>query len=116
MHREFIVPEDEKILEAIGTWPETEESGARLLKWEGSEGDSLTLSYDVLSRSVRARWTGRDGNELLDMYREGASRLTVSSSPSAALISIEFNTGECAGALEIQVTPSLSVRDRLLYT
>ncbi|MEU2226355.1 hypothetical protein [Streptomyces sp. NPDC018347] len=115
MYREFIVPEDEEILNAIGEWPQTEESGARSFALQGREGDSLTFSYDVLSRSVRARWTGSNGDELLDIYREGATRLHLSSTPSAKLISIDFDLGECTGVMDIQVAPILSVRDRLLY-
>ncbi|GGP31353.1 hypothetical protein GCM10018980_65220 [Streptomyces capoamus] len=115
MYREFIVPDDEEILDLIGEWPDTVDSGARLLTWQGSEGDSLTFSYDTLSRSVRARWTSGNGDELLDLYREGATRLRVSSTASATYISVEFHMGECAGEVVIQASPKLSVQDRLLY-
>ncbi|MEU6594295.1 hypothetical protein ABZ923_34685 [Streptomyces sp. NPDC046881] len=115
MYREFIVPEDEEILNEVGEWPLVDESGARLLTWQGSEGDSLAFSYDTLTRSVRVRWTRDNGDELLDLYREGATRLTVSSTASATYISVEFHMGECAGEVVIQASPKLSVQDRLLY-
>ncbi|KMS86265.1 hypothetical protein ABZT16_25810 [Streptomyces flaveolus] len=115
MYREFIVPQDEEILNAIGEWPQADESGARLLTWQGSEGASLTFSYDTLSRSVRVRWMHGNGDVVLDLYREGATRLTVSSTASATYISIEFHMGECAGEVVIQASPELSVQDRLLY-
>ncbi|GAA2471052.1 hypothetical protein GCM10023100_28810 [Actinocorallia cavernae] len=116
MYRDFIVPDDEEVLDKIGEWPETDENGARVITCRPDDvGDVLTFSYETLSRSVRARWTKSNGEDVLDIYREGATRLTVSSASQARHILIEFHMGECAGVMEIQVSPSLSVRDRLLY-
>lgn len=56
-----------------------------------------------------------NGDVLLDLYREGATRLTVSSTASATFTSVEFNMGECAGEVVIQTSPKLSMQDRLLY-
>ncbi|MER7917842.1 MULTISPECIES: hypothetical protein [unclassified Streptomyces] len=116
MYREFIVPDDEEVFNKIGEWPEADENGARAITCQPDDGgDALIFSYDTLSRSVRVRWTKRNGDDVLDIYREGATRLTFSSASQAKHIVIEFNLGECAGVLEIQVSPSLSVQDRLLY-
>lgn len=115
MYRKFLAPSDDDVLDAIGEWPDTDENGARVLTWHSSDGATLVFSYDALERSVRVRWTDGRGDELLDVYRESATRLTFSSTPSATHATVEFTMGECAGTLEIQVAPQLSVRDRLLF-
>ncbi|MFJ9733713.1 hypothetical protein ACIRUL_20625 [Streptomyces sp. NPDC101171] len=53
------------------------------------------------------------GELLLDIFREGATRLALIS--AAMHISVDFHMGESAGALEIQVTPAFCVGDRLLF-
>jgi hypothetical protein len=113
MYREFAVPDDEEIFSVIGEWPAMDENATRTLTWRQNEGDSLILSYNPLSRSVRARWTSGNGDELLDVYREGATRLTAT--PSATHLSIEFHMGECTGEIQIQVAPKFRIQDRLLY-
>jgi len=116
MYREFIVPDDQDILEAIGEWPETEEDGsARLLTIPGQEQESIQLSYDALARSLRVRWRNRSGHEVLDIFREGATRMTVRSDRSSTFLSLEFDMGECSGEMEIQVFPTLAIKDRLLF-
>ncbi|MGV9695981.1 hypothetical protein ACWDTR_09525 [Streptomyces sp. NPDC003470] len=117
MYREFLTPEDEEVYEALGEWPDSDEDGVRTVTLQDASGQSLVFSYDVLSRSVRVRWVNEQGMELTDFYREGATRLSVSGSGggAGAHISVDFHMGECAGAMDIQVTPALSVRDRLLF-
>ncbi|WAL96452.1 hypothetical protein [Streptomyces sp. Je 1-369] len=116
MYREFIVPGDHEVLEAIGEWPESEEdSNARLLTLQGEGDERIMLSYDALSRSVRARWKNRRGEEVLDIFHEGATQMTVHSDSRTARILIEFHMGECAGKMEIQALPHLAVTDRLLF-
>lgn len=114
MYREFLAPSDEEVLEATGKWPDTDEDGARVLTWREGDGESLVLSYDVLARSVRVRWS-RGGEVLLDVFRESATRLSFTSGPSATQASVDFHMGACAGVLEVQVVPHFFVRDRLLF-
>ncbi|MFJ9739115.1 hypothetical protein [Streptomyces sp. NPDC101166] len=115
VHREFLTPDDEEVYEAIGEWPDSDESDARIITLQDNYGQSLTFSYDAPARSVRIRWINDRGIEMLDVFREGATRLSFTSGKSSKHISIEFSTGECTGTMEIQVTPHLSVRDRLLF-
>jgi hypothetical protein len=115
VYREFLTPDDEEVYEAIGEWPDSDESGARVLTLQDNSGQSLIFSYDALARSVRIRWVNDRGIEMLDSFRESATRLSFTSGQSTKHISIEFSTGECTGTMEIQVTPHLSVRDRLLF-
>lgn len=115
VYREFLTPDDEEVYEAVGEWPDSDESGARTLTLRGDSGQSLIFSYDALARSVRIRWVNDQGIEMMDIFRESATRLSFTSGQSAKHILIDFQTGECTGTLEIQVTPHLSVRDRLLF-
>ncbi len=114
MYREFLTPDDEEVYEAIGEWPDSDESGTRFLTLQDNSGQSITFSYDALARSVRIRWVNEQGVEILDFFRESATRLSFTSGQSTKHISIDFHTGECAGTTEIQLMPRLSVRDRLL--
>jgi YD repeat-containing protein len=117
MYREFIVPDDQEILEAIGEWPEVEEdSEARLLVFRGEGGESIRFTYDALARSVRVQWKSGHGETLVDIFREGATRLTAHSDKSIAYIALEFVMGECAGKMEIQVRPKMAVKDHLLFS
>lgn len=117
MYREFIVPDDQEILEAIGDWPETEEdSEARLLVFRGEGGESIRFTYDALARSVRVLWKNGQGETLVDIFREGATRLVVHSGNSCAYIALDFVMGECAGKMEIQVHPKMAVKDHILFS
>ncbi|MEV6617182.1 hypothetical protein AB0N31_25700 [Streptomyces sp. NPDC051051] len=116
MYREFIIPDDEEIHETTGEWPCSDESGARVLALRNDSGQSLVLSYDAPARSVRIRWVDDRGIEVLDVFRESATRLSFTSGRSTQHISIDFDMGECTGTMEIRVTPHLSVSDRLLFS
>ncbi|MFJ4696120.1 hypothetical protein [Streptomyces sp. NPDC088766] len=115
VYREFLTPDDEEVYEAIGEWPDSDENGTRILTLEDASGQSIAFSYDALARSVRIRWVNDQGIEMLDSFREGATRLSVTSEQSTKHISIDFHTGECAGTMVIQVAPHFSVHDRLLF-
>ncbi len=116
MYREFIVPDDHEILETIGEWPEAEESSSvRLLTLQGEGDASISFSYDALARSVRVRWKNGKGQDILDVFREGATRMAVYSSESAKYILLDFHMGECVGKMEIQTSPNLAVKDHLLF-
>ncbi len=115
MYRELTCPDDQDILEAIGEWPEVDEdSGARFLALQGEEQEFLKFSYDPLGRSVRVRWRNRGGQEVVDVFREGATRISVHSGKRVTYLSVEFNMSECVGRMEIQVFPQFAVKDQLL--
>ncbi|WP_241989823.1 hypothetical protein [Streptomyces sp. AC1-42W] len=116
MYGEFLTPDDEAVYEATGEWPDADESGARVLTLHDDTGQSVVFSYDAVGRSVRIRWVNDQGVGMMDLFREGATRLSFTSGNSAKGISIEFHMGECTGSLDIQVTPRISVSDRLLFS
>jgi hypothetical protein len=88
VYREFLTPDDEEVYEAIGEWPESDESGARVLTMQNNSGQSLIFSYDALARSVRIRWMNDRGIEMLDFFRESATRLSFTSCQSTKQIKI----------------------------
>lgn len=115
MYREFFTPTDEEVFEAIGEWPDSDENGVRFLTLRDAFGQSLVFSYAALERSVRVRWMNDQGVQLMDVYREGATRLSFPLGKSTKNISIEFHTDECAGVMGIQISPQLEIQDRLLF-
>jgi hypothetical protein len=117
VHRDFIVPGDQEVFEAIGEWPEAdEEGGARILTVPGGDGANILLSYDPLGQSVRVRWINPAGEQILDLFREGATRLTAVATADGPFISIEFDLGEHNGKIELQFFPHLAITDRTLFT
>lgn len=115
MYREFFTPTDEEVYETIGEWPDSDEDGVRILTLQDAFGQSLVFSYAALERSVRVRWMNNQGVQLMDVYREGATRLSFPLGKTTKNISIEFHTGECAGVMDIQFYPQLVIQDRLLF-
>lgn len=111
---DFLFPGDEEVFDIVGEWPEIQERGARVLTWRSGNG-VLVLSYEAVTRSVRVRWSSIEADLLLDVYREGATRLTFTSTPSAVGARIEFSVGECSGVMELDISPRISVQDRLLF-
>ncbi|BAC70970.1 hypothetical protein AQJ43_02310 [Streptomyces avermitilis] len=115
MHREFTVPDDHEILDTLGEWPETDEDGsARLLKLSGGEDGDVLLSYDSLSQSVRVRWINPAGEKILDLFREGAIKMSVTATANNTSITLDFSLGECSGEINIQISPRLVITDRIL--
>ena len=117
MYREFIAPGDQEIIEQLGEWPEEEEErGARMLTFRGVNGESMLFSYDTLARSVRVRWENREGEQILDLFRESATRMTVHADRTTSRILVDFDMGECGGRMEVSILPGMAIRDHLIFT
>jgi hypothetical protein len=115
-YRQFVVPDDEMVLEVLGVLAEVgEEAAVRTLRFsdpDAAEG-SVELTYDVPGRSVRCRWV-RGGAVLLDVFREGATALSVASGGDGAVVEVRFETESLAGVLRVAVQPRVSICDELL--
>lgn len=79
------------------------------------DSGAIQFSYDTLGRSVRILWKNKHGEEILDVFREGATRMAVQSDKGATYISLDFHMGESAGRMEIRVLPNMAVKDQLLF-
>lgn len=113
--REFVLPEYHEFVDSLGVGPEpVEGEEAQSLKFElGVE--VLMITFDPPGRSVHCRWS-RGGSQLVEIFREGATRLQLSDLGEVKTIEVEFETDTLKGQLQLQVSPSLALRDRLLFT
>lgn len=116
-YRQFQVPADVEILNVLGIEPEpVEDDGfTRVIRLSTESGDLLVFSYDVPGCSVRCRWY-RESRLLLDLFREGAIRLSVSSHSGELGILVYFETGSLSGELSIRLGHYVAISDRLLFS
>ncbi|KNB53558.1 hypothetical protein AC230_02615 [Streptomyces caatingaensis] len=112
MYREFSVPDEQSILESLGEWPEEVEEGVHQLALCREGGETLKLSYSVLGRSVRVQWVDTSGKTVVDLFKEGATRLAVTSTG----FTVSSHMGECTGEMVVEVFPVISVTERVLFT
>ncbi|MCR3746313.1 hypothetical protein LX88_000251 [Lentzea californiensis] len=97
------MPSDDEILDAFGVIPETEdEPWIKVVRVE-----DVLLSFDELAASVRVRWF-QDGEPVVDLYREGASRVLVRSGRGESHAVVEFADGELA----VRIHPSVRITSR----
>lgn len=115
-YREFVVPDDETVLEVLGVPARIGEEVAvrtvRLADPEAMEG-AVELTYDVPGRSIRCRWM-RGGAVVMEVFREGATVLSVSNGGGSTVIEVRFETESLVGVFRIAVSPRVSICDELL--
>jgi hypothetical protein len=99
----------------LGVTPEAadEDGTARKLRITIDVGDVLTLTYDAPGRSIRCRWE-KGESVVIDVFREGATRLAVDASKAETSLVSEFETDSLAGRLKLRVFPTVRIVDELL--
>lgn len=114
-YREFVVPSDAEILDTFGVESEPADDAptTRILHLANGE-ETLTVTFDILGRSVHFIWS-RGATVVLEVYREAATRLSVSSGGGVAELTVTFETDQLAGEITLQVFPSISIHDQLLF-
>jgi YD repeat-containing protein len=114
-YRQFIVPSDREVLEAIGIEPVSDggDPATRLVRFITEAGDIISLSYDAPGRSVRVQWS-RNNRQILDLFREGAERLVFESNSATVSVSVQFKTDSNFGTLHIQFLPEVFIKDDVL--
>lgn len=112
---EFVAPSDADMLDTLGVSPEAaeDEPSVRLLRMTSGRGDEVLISYDLPGRSFRIQVVSR-GVISVDLLRESATRLTVTSSGGTTTFKVAFQSERLAGDLEVQVGSTVVVRDRML--
>ncbi len=116
-YRQFVVPNDADFADAFGAVVESvdgEEEYVRSVTLTTASGASLVLVYDSIGRSVSVRLVD-SGVILLDLYREGATLLSVESARGSTGVVVAFETEELAGKLVVQIFPDLKVSDTMLF-
>lgn len=110
----FYVPDATHFLEAFGVAPVSVEGdeGVEAFEVWVNRHETLKFSFDVTVRSFMVRWL-RDNQEILRIYREGASRITIEENFWETHLVVRFELGEYVGYLDVGVYPSVSVNDRL---
>ena len=113
-YRAFELPEYHEFLDALGMAPEpSDDVEAQTLTFD--LGDELiVVTLDVAGRSVHCHWS-RGSQLVAEIFREGAVRLSFRPSGNCASLLIDFETDSERGQLEVQVSPTFAVRDRLLF-
>lgn len=112
---EFLVPEDTELLEVFGVASEADsaEDSTRVLHITGGADEEIVLSYDIPGRSINLRYS-RAGVNVVDIFREGATRFTVGNKDHRTSILLTFESGSLTGETRIQVWPNVHIEDRLL--
>jgi hypothetical protein len=114
-YRQFLVPTEDEILDAIGSYPGATEGdpNVRTFDLASGAGDSVNISYDVPGRSFRVEIRSGDAVRI-DLFRESATRLNVTSADQTVRVQVEFQADDLSGVLEIAVGSTVVMHDRLL--
>lgn len=113
---QFIVPSDADVFDALGVepGPSDDDQTVRVVRITDRSGNTLTLSYDILGRSVRLQLHQPHGL-LLDLFYEDAERLGVRSDAASAAIEVDFRSESTRQNLDIQVRPDLIIRGKRIF-
>lgn len=114
----FTVPADRDFLHEFGSEPvaaDAAEPWRRVLTVPVGESAELVLSFDEIAATVQLVWTV-SGRTVLSLYREKAVRLGLVTENGISGFSVEFDSTELGGNLNVQVYPHVSVTDSLLVS
>ncbi|WP_370963779.1 hypothetical protein [Amycolatopsis sp. cg9] len=116
---EFVIAEDDVWLSAFGAVPQTEEASGddfvRELRIPVSVTEELHLTWDVNHRSVRFRYA-RATKAVTDLYREGATLLTVGDQESGAMVVLKYRADGCRGRTCVRTQPAFALKDTFLWS
>ncbi|WP_137876681.1 hypothetical protein [Rhodococcus sp. Q] len=115
-HRQFVLPGLDELTsyDKLCVTPVDGETGVVAIRAGVESGQKLELVVDSLGRSVRlVVWD--DGVRTLDVYREAATSPGVRETPDAVVLTVDFDAGELAGALEVSIGRHVRVMDVFLF-
>src|SRR4051794_7548140 len=102
-YQEFLVPQEGEWLNVFGieSEPVSKELTIRSVSFTvGTE--SLVITYDIFGRSFYCAWKQNDA-KILEVFREGATCLTIEEKEDQKLVCIDFKSNELAGKIIITV-------------
>lgn len=114
---QMVVAESEVWDQTFGVQPQPEESSGgsfvREVRIPINESDELHLTWDAVDRSVRVRRL-HGAAVGLDLYREGATLITLESSATNKTVILEYGVDGYTGHMRIDLVPTFALRDVLL--
>ncbi|MEV7238767.1 hypothetical protein AB0N06_34065 [Streptomyces sp. NPDC051020] len=116
MPSEFVTPDPQEIVNALGVEPEITGETQRTVNLVDVTGEDLTLSYDAVGQSVTVRWCTPSGKVMLNLFREGAILLRVQEGDGETQLVVEFETRDTSGELRLQVFPEVSITETSLFS
>ncbi|GGU71347.1 hypothetical protein GCM10010211_41170 [Streptomyces albospinus] len=114
MCHKFEAPDPDSFTEEFGAAVVRDsEDDVYLIDFAEVTGQDLTFSYNVTAGSVRVQL--RDAQDVVvDVFREGATRLRIASDKTQSSLMVDFDAGEFCGSLCVQIFPRAKITDRLL--
>jgi hypothetical protein len=114
-YRQFVVPSDAELIDAVGVSPELVEGEptVRALRLTSASGDDVQISYDVPGRSFRIQVSSENAMRL-DLLRESVTHFTVNVEGGGLRVRVTLESTGLAGELDVFVGSQIVVRDRLL--
>ena len=111
----FIVPSDDEVLDATGLAPTSEDDfESKVIVLDLGGDDLVKFSYSQVGGSVRYVWTRKD-RPLLDLFREGATRMEIGSRDARITLRVEFDFGRARGAIDLVMDRAgVKLQDRVL--
>ncbi|MFJ2587962.1 hypothetical protein [Streptomyces sp. NPDC087538] len=113
---EFVTPDPQEIINALGVEPEITGETQRTVNLAEITGEDLALSYDAVGQSVNLRWCAPSGKVMLNLFREGAILLRVQDGGGKTQLVMEFETRDTAGEIRVQVFPEVSIAETSLFS
>ena len=112
--REFEVATDDDFEQSLGIRPQQRADDPDVNSLSITTGDDqVEVRFDVPGRSVRIDWS-RGGLNIVEIVREGATRLYVDSTKGQDFIVVQFETDQLVGTMRVKVLPEISISDHLL--
>ncbi|WP_051878026.1 hypothetical protein [Streptomyces sp. NRRL B-24720] len=116
MYKEFVTPDPQDIVNALGVEAEITGDTQRTLKLIDVTGEYLTFSFDSVGRSVSVSWCTSSGKDILRLFREGATLLRVVEEGGETQLLTEFETQDTTAELRVCIFPEVRIADRTLFS
>lgn len=112
-NEEFHTPEPIDFLETFGVEPILIDEDVFEIDLSDVAEEPVRITFNPMARSVRLVWN-KGGESIVDIFREGASRLRIEENGGESRLCVDFSLGGAAGTLYLTVFPTLRVSDELL--